>query len=389
MVTAEARSARPEDLPAVIGLVDAAMRAGTDQTMQRDYPLVYAPDNLPNVQVVEADGRVVATSPVLPRHAVGDGYAFDLGIISPTATDPGHQHRGYGTACVRACIARMEALAIPVSVLWTQVETFPFYEVTGYQAVARYGQSFRLSNADAVRFRASTDQVVDLRSAPEHLAALLDLQASRSDRIVRSPGDAELLHRLAKMTTWLAVRDGRPIAYLVDSRAINKPGLLELGGDETAVEGLLRRVLAGLGSGQALDLQVGFVPDPFDAIAARALAGVEGTPYGGSMMIRLNDPAGFLRSIRSWLAAAVPRDAPAVTIHVTDPADGLDEVVSVERRPYGFAIGERRHPVAVDLSRRELTSIVFGAHPARPFDVPPALAWFPPFRMPIAVLDRS
>lgn len=93
--------AMPSELEQVIGLVDAAMRKGSDQTMRSDYPLVYAPENLGNVQAVFVDGRAVATAPVLPKRVLGDGIDVGLGIISPTATDPPYQHRGYGPAASR------------------------------------------------------------------------------------------------------------------------------------------------------------------------------------------------------------------------------------------------------------------------------------------------
>src|SRR3990172_3368747 len=147
------RGCRPDDLDGVTGLVDFAMRQGSTQTMRTDYPLVYAEGNLPNISVVLEDGRAVATAPVLARRVVGDGLDFGLGVISPTATNPAHQHRGYGSRCVARCVERMAALGLELSVLWTVVATFPFYELNGWQAVERYGRSYRLSAGDAGRFR--------------------------------------------------------------------------------------------------------------------------------------------------------------------------------------------------------------------------------------------
>src|SRR5580765_5081180 len=100
------------------------MRQNSDQTMRTDYPLVYRDANLPNVQVVLVDGRPVATAPVLPKRVAGDGFAFGMGVISPTATDPAHQHHGYGSRCVASCVGRMEALGLELAVLWTAVATF-------------------------------------------------------------------------------------------------------------------------------------------------------------------------------------------------------------------------------------------------------------------------
>jgi GNAT superfamily N-acetyltransferase len=379
------RGCRPEDLAGVIGLVDAAMRQGSDQTMLTDYPLVYASANLPNVQVVLEGGRPVATAPVLPKRVEGDGYAFGMGVISPTATDPGHQHRGYGSACVAACVARMEALGLELSVLWTQVATFPFYELNGWQAVERYGAAYRLDRHAAAQFGAWAGPVATLAGSPRLLPDVLALHAAEGPGVVRPATDAAALFGLPKMTTWLAMDGDQVAAYLLESRATNKPGLLEAGGDPAAIGGLVRHVLERLAAGQQIDLHVGFAPDGLAAVAGRALPNVAPAPYEGNMMLRLNDPAGFLRGIRGWLAGLRSADSRSVSIGVADAG----VTVSLEWRAFGLAVGSRRLPEHVELTRRELTSILFGSHPERPVGVPESLAWLPRFRVPIPVLDRS
>jgi hypothetical protein len=67
----------------------------------------------------------------------------------------------------------------------------------------------------------------------------------------------------------------------------------------------------------------------------------------------------------------------------------MGETVSLEWRAFGLAVGSKTLPEHVDLTRRELTSVLFGSHPDRPFEVPAALQWLPQFRVPIPVLDRS
>lgn len=379
------RGAEPGDLAGVIGLVDAAMRQGSDQSMRTDYPLVYAASNLPNVQVVLVDGVPVATAPVLPRRVSGDGFSFGMGVISPTATDPPHQHHGYGGACVAACVARMEALGLDLSVLWTAVATFPFYELNGWQAVERYGTAYRLGAADAGRFAPWPGRVVAVADEPGWLADVLALHEGVSPGVERSPDQAAALFALPKMTTWLALVGERVAGYLLESRATNKPGLLEAAGDPAAIEWLVRGVLERLAPGASMDVQVGFAPDGLVALAEGRCGGVAPTPYDGNMMLRLNDPAGFLRGIRGWLAARRPPDARSVSIRVTD----LDTTISIEWRAFGLAIGSRELADHVELTRRELTSVVFGAHPDRPVEVPAALAWLPRFHVPIPVLDRS
>ena len=58
--------------------------------------------------------------------------------------------------------------------------------------------------------------------------------------IVRRPEDWPRLLSLPKMRTLVARRGGRVSGYLVDSRASNKPGFLEAGGNPWAIETLLR-----------------------------------------------------------------------------------------------------------------------------------------------------
>jgi hypothetical protein len=280
----------------------------------------------------------------------------------------------------------MDAIGLELSVLWTQVPTFPFYELNGYQAVERFGGARRLRGRDADRFRAWPGEVTSLAEHPDRLPDVLALHAAEVPGVARGLDDARALHALPRMTTWLAMDGDRVAAALVESRATNKPGVLEAAGDPRAIEGLLRHVLAALPADATIDAHTGFAPDGLAALVDGPFAAVPAVPWDGNMMLRLNDPAGFLRGIRSWLAANRPDDARSVSIAVTDIAE---TVVSIEWRAFGVAIGSKTLPTHVALTRRELTSALFGAHPAVPVEVPDALAWFPKFRVPIPVLDRS
>ncbi len=361
--------------------------------MLTDYPLVYAADNLVNVSVMLEDGLPVATAPVLPRRVTGDGFEFALGVISPTATDPAHQHRGHGSRCVVRCVDRMTQLGLEASVLWTQVATFPFYELNGWQAVERHGHSYRLWRVDAGRFDPWRGEIRALAGEASDLAAVLALHEAYRDRMTRSPSEAARLFSLPKMTTWLAIGFGGRIAgYLVCSVAINKPGLLEAGGDPDAIAGLVHHVLNGLAPEAFVDLQVGFAADGLDAIAADGLDAIAAdhlpdcapAPFDGNVMIRINDVGGLLRAIRPWLAARMPHGR-AVSVHIPDAG----VTVSFERHANGLVVADRQMPDHTELTRRELTSVLFGSHPERVVPVPPALAWMGPFRLPIHALDRS
>ena len=63
-----------------------------------------------------------------------------------------------------------------LSVLWTKVETFPFYEKGGYQAVRDQGWFSQCSKQDAPLFQTHGENVVQFkRLAEEHLKAIQEM----------------------------------------------------------------------------------------------------------------------------------------------------------------------------------------------------------------------
>lgn len=343
------RSCRPDELPQVIALVDSAMREGSDQTLFTDYPLVYAPENLANVQVVAVDGRVVATAPVLPRvvRGQGPGVGYRVGIISPTATDPAFQHRGLGSACVAACIARMEAAGIELSVLWTQVATFPFYELNGYQAVRPDLEVLELRAEDADRFRDAGDVVRELDVHDTGaIAGVRALHEADGPGVLRGPDDWPRLLSLPRMRTLLARRGGRVAGYLVDSRATNKPGFVEAGGSPWAVETLLGAALRARDAGERVPVSLSRGDGVLRSVVLNALGDAARLTPGGHTMVRINHAKGFWR-----------------------------------------AIGQHGAPPPIE--RRDLAAAVFGPHPERWVTRPASMVGGFPIHLPIPPLDHS
>ena len=380
------RACRPEELGQVIGLVDAAMRDGIDQTMRTDYPLVYAPDNLVNVSVVAVDGRLVSTAPVLPRRVAGEGYAYNLGIISPTATDPAHQHHGYGASCVLRSIDRMAALGIELSMLWTAIPTFPFYELNGYHAVRPDVEVVELRSSDAPSFE-SGDWAIDELDPTDagRLAEIRTIHESDGPGVRRRPTDDAPLYSLPRMRTLLALDGGRGrvAAYLVDSRAINKPGLIEGGGEEGALAALVGRALAERDRDEAVPVPMRRVPhrlhEVVTAVPGRA-PHEEGNP-----MVRINDVRALFEAIAPWLGLQAGPSRPPLSVEVVDAG----ELVSLEFTGDAVRVGHARQLEHIAITRGELTGVIFGAHPARPVSIPEPLAGLFPLPLPIGTLDHS
>ena len=102
-------------------------------------------------------------------------------------------------------------------------------------------------------------------------------------------------------------------------------------------------------------------------------------------MMRINDVGAFFRAIAPWLAqrnAGRPRE---FSLGVPDAGT----TVSFRFFERGLQLGDTPLPVHIELSRRELTAVVFGCHPDRPATVPEAMSGLFPFYFPIPILDRS
>jgi GNAT superfamily N-acetyltransferase len=374
-----------DDLPGVIRIVDAALRAGSDQSLLTDYPLVYRDANLTNISLIRADGRVVAEVPFLPWPARYGARRFSIGIISPTATDPAYRKRGYGLACLRRCTDKMTTDGVEVSVLWTREATFPFYESDGYQVVRPMTIHYTCRPADAERFRAADQTIAACDpSSPDHLAAVRRMHEAESFGLCRSLDQYRALFALPKMTTLLASRDGRPTAYLVVSRAPNKPGLIEGGGDPAALESLVRHALAAWSDAEPIECY-GYVRSTTLGDLLQKRVPDRRLPQIETMMVRVNLPQRLLACLQDDLVRAAGPPAPPLAIRITD----ADELVAFDPAAPAGAGPSRRQPEQLTLTRRQFTSLLFGEHPLRPADLPAVARQLAPFDLPIWILDRS
>lgn len=378
------------DLPEAITLVDEAMRQGTDQTMLTDYPLVYRDENLPNIQILKVDGDVVSVVPFIPRPIVMDGCRFTVGIISPTATAPAHRRKGYGLRCLNRCIQLMEQAEIELSVLWTGVETFPFYECSDYQAVRSRGFVYQCSHQDADLFCNHSEEVVQRDpDTDEYLEEIQTMHEQEGCGVMRSPDEYNHLFALPNMKTLIAQRDGQPQAYLMVSEAVNKPGLIEGGGDHRALESLVRYALSQLSPGEEVTAYCYYcstaLGDLFEEKLADRRHAASDKPLPGHMMVRINNVPGFFAQIAPWLEKTNTARTDPFSVSLTDTG----QTISFEFSADGLMLSDRELEPHLEITRQKLTSIVFGPHPQQSVTIPDPLADLFPFYFPIRILDRS
>lgn len=370
----------------MIALVNGELRKGSSQSLLSDYPLVYDESNLENVPIVKVGGEVVSAVPFIPKRVVLGECCFSIGIISPTATAPEHRRKGYALACLRWSVEKMTRDDIDLSVLWTVVPTFPFYERADYQAVRCQSWVYPCRRDDARRFGKRDIEVVRYDPGTEqHIRDIRAMHEREVYGVERTAQEYLVLFNLPHMETLFALHDGRPVAYLVVSRASNKPGLLEAGGDAGTVEALVRHALLELEGDAVLDGHANLTPSVLGDVLHERMPERRQPNLGGHQMMRINNVRAFMARISTWLVGR-NADAPrAFSITVTDTG----ETISFEFREDTLALGAEAPEPRLVMSLRDLTSVVFGSHPERPVPVSPVLKGLFPFYFPIYVLDHS
>ena len=386
------RACRPEEFDETIALINATFRPDSDQDIRTDYPLIFNEAGLRYMRILKVEGRVVAHVPVAPRRIAAGGDSFTAGIISPTVTHPDHRRKGYATRCLRDCVRIMQENGWPVSVLWTQHATFPFYHHSGWEAVGNQGWVYTLAPGDAASFERGDFETVPFDPGhPGHLDAVIRFHDAEPLRVARSREEYAALLTLPKIETRLALAGGEVAGYLCVGSGRNKPGLMEAGGSPGAVEALVAEAVSNHAPVQAItNLNPSVLDDLLADRAASTRKPVELAAGVGPQMMRINDLGLLLRSIGSHLRSRSAGLSGAVSLECTDTGEAVT---------LGFRDGEVRFDPATDADRvaldaRQMVQLIFGGHPScEPPDLPagPAelLGGLFPFYSPIWELDHS
>jgi len=380
------RACQKAEIAEVIALVDGAMRQGSSQSMLTDYPLVYREQNLPNIRILKVNGTMASVVPFIPHKVVIDDCRLKLGIISPTATEKSQRMKGYGLRCLQSCVEEMIRADVDISVLWTQIETFAFYEKVDFQAVSNQGWSYRCGPKDAERFRHNGHEV--LQYNPANGKYLDDIQVMHEQEVYgvrRETQNYAALFSLPKMKSLIALHHGAAQAYLMVSEAINKPGLIEGGGDEKALETLMHVALKQLKEESYFQAYGYLTPSRLGDLLEKKMPQTRKTAEWGHMMVRINNISVFFTKIATWLEQKNSSIEQEFSLRLKDSGEVVSFVFSGNKLKLGQDIlGQHR-----EISRQELTSVIFGPHPERPVETPKIMSDLFCFYFPIWELDHS
>lgn len=389
------RACRASEFEEVIALINQVFRAGTDQDIRTDYPLVFNHSKMEYMRILKVDGMVVAHVPVWQREAVIGDDRLRIGIISPTVTHPDYRRRGYATRCLRDCIRIMEEEGSPVSVLWTLEATFPFYQQSGWEAVGSQGWLYQLPPEEHVLFERGPFDIVQYDPAhPDLLQAMIKFHDAEPHRIARSSEEYRALFSLPQTTTFLAMSGGKVVAYLMFGEGVNKPGLIEGGGEIVGLETLVRHVLLERQDDAEIQVLLPLVPSNLGQLIEGKKSGsghpIEAAKGVGYQMMRVNRLEKLLRQIEHHLrskSAGLHGEACLVCRET-------DEAVTLKFHDGDVDLSTERLTDPVVLTRRQLTQLIFGAHPtAQPVKCSgltgEILKTIFPFYVPIWELDHS
>ena len=359
------RACRISEFEEVIALINQVFRTGTDQDIRTDYPLVFNHSKMEYMRILKSDGKVIAHVPVWLREAIVGDDKLRIGIISPTVTHPDYRRRGYATRCLRDCIRIMEDQDVPVSVLWTLEATFPFYQQSGWEAVGSQGWLYQLRPEEHTLFESGTFDVVQYDPSNADLFnAMLELHDAEPHRVARTVQEYRALFSLPKTTTFLAMHGGKVVAYLMFGEGVNKPGLIEGGGEIAGLETLVKHVLLERVAEAEIQVLLPLVPSNLGQLIEEKKPEtghpIEEAKGVGYQMMRVNNLDKLLRQIENHIRSrsAGLRGDVCLVCHETD------EAVTLKFSDGNVDILTERSREALVLSRRELTKLIFGAHPA-------------------------
>ena len=350
----------------VISLINQTFRKGTSQDIRTDYPLIFDPSKLEYMRVIKMDGVIVSQVPVAPRRVIASKDQFTMGIISATITDPDYRRNSYGTLCLKDCIRIMENEGWPLSVLWTVEETFPFYQNSGWEAVGSQGWVYQLGPDDFGIFEGGSLDVVRCDPAESrHLDAIMTMHEAEPYRIARSSEDYRTLFSLPGTSTYLSLRGEEITSYLMSGYGVNKPGLIEAGGDPDGLEALVRHVLLEEGRmGGSIQAIVPKTPTVLGNLMELKVRGrgrpVEEANGVGHQMVRINSLEKLLRGIEYFLCSKSAGITQVVSLKCPDSG----EAVTLDFQDGTIRITPEIFREPIVLNRRDLVKLIFGCHPS-------------------------
>jgi len=336
------RGCMTSEIETVAGLCNLVFRSTTGD-MQREYPLLFHPDNSSRLRTVWENGQVICHAGYVNRDAWILGMPLCTASVGAVCTHP--DHRGKGHAGRVMADVEESARAEGCDILLVSGSR-SLYQRMGCVPAGRFN-TYRLKPPQI-------DPPGLIRHAvPEDAHALVRLHQTQPVRFERSVDDWLLMLGSGMLMntradTWVVERDGEIVAYLGVQRAGNDgiARVREYAGSRTAVWSALGKAAAG-----ASEIEVTQMPGDYDL---EVLAGETATrserAFPGT--IKILKPGAFFEKAQALLFERVGEEiANDLTLSTSD----AEESVTFDwRRQY------------LDVEINRLAALVFGPPPGLP-----------------------
>jgi len=207
------RACRPEELPELVRLANEVFRP-RGGNMQAEYPLVFQPENCPNLRVVDVDGRLVSHVGLSIRDAFIDGVSLRVASVGAVCTAEDQRGQGFASALMADAAEYSRAQGAQLMLI---SGGRGLYHRLGYVTVGEFRRV--VVQADDARSTEGADGVTVSPFQPADMDAVMAIHRNERVRFVRPAADWErllqagmLMNRVA--TLLVARQDGEPVAYL-------------------------------------------------------------------------------------------------------------------------------------------------------------------------------
>ena len=359
------RACKLSDVESSLELINKTFREETGQDIRTDYPLVYDSSMLELRRIIKIDNKVVAHVPVAPRLILRNGDQLMSGLISATVTHSDYRKQGLGTLCLEDCIRIMNQRNWPTSILWTLEPTFPFYQNSGWEAVGSQGFVYKLTEQDSTLFNKNPDlKIIEYdKDNNNHIHGIMQIHDAEPIRISRSITDYQILFNLPKSKTILAFDDSKLIAYLTFGWSTNKPGIIETGGLTEGIETLIKHFLENEMTDentQALvPLHKTTMGELLNSKKPKTCSPIEEADGMGYQMNRINNMEVLLKSMHQYFQIKSINLNTSFSISLKE----TNETIGISLNNGKVEISNHKQPRHINLSRRNLTQLIFSSHP--------------------------
>ena len=270
------RSATQADLPRLLASADLVFRHPTRPglgSMGHDYPLLFHPDNAPNLSLVEAPGgEIIAHAGFVLRPAEILGQRLQVACFGSVFTLPEHRNHGLATAVLGAAVERAQRLGTDLGLVSGARGLYERAGFSPFPPCVRY----RIRRTQDASDQGSDGLVAYSEAA---LAELMDIQAQEPVRFVRSADDWRRVMGTGVVffepgEVFLVKTGNTPVAYVAvghpepDGSGPSRARILEIGGSRAAIAGAARPLLSRLGVDE-LEILLGSHDQSLDPFAAQ------------------------------------------------------------------------------------------------------------------------